>query len=197
MPSFQEAEPLAIQAEVSIHSWDIAPWIGLATVDGCCTIVKVSLRSRCLHLVPRTKQEWTLPDKTCGDSSSLQLPAVLEGFLANAVLCCECGRVTGQAGVCVRVGKVGARNRLPPPQQITWPADCSSPFAREALGQESSQKVGDTSYSGSVTLLWLAGTPRDECVGGSLFWYLCCVLQAELLGFLCRLSLMLLARPCM
>lgn len=74
--------------------------------------------------VLRAKQEWTLLDEMYGDSSLLQLPAVLEGFLANAVLCCECGHVTGQAGGCV--GKVGgARSRLPPPQQITWPAACS------------------------------------------------------------------------
>lgn len=74
-------------------------------------------------LVLRAEQEWTFPDEMYGDSSSLQLPTVLEDFLAHAVPCCEYGHITGQAGGCV--GKVGARNRLPPPQQMTWPAACS------------------------------------------------------------------------
>lgn len=64
-----------------------------------------------------------------GDSSSLLLPAVLEGFLANAVPCCECGLIPGQGGG--SEGRVGARDGLPPPQQIPWPAACSWPFARE------------------------------------------------------------------
>lgn len=46
-----------------------------------------------------------------------------KAFLANAVTCCEYGHITGQTGQCVR--KVGARNGLPPPQQIAWTVACS------------------------------------------------------------------------
>lgn len=157
MPILQEAEPLARQREIGILSLGRVGNSGWILQNNSDEPECVGRGARALVL--RAKQEWTLPDKMYGDSSSLQLPAVLEGFLANAVPCCECGHITGQAGGCV--GKVGARNRLPPPQQITWPAACSWPFARDTLGQESSQKVGDVSYSVSVTLPWLAGTPRD------------------------------------
>lgn len=110
----QGAESLAGQSEVGIRSRDIG---SLGRFDSSRWILQnnsgepACVGQGMLALVLWAKQEWTLPDKMYGNSSSLQLPAVLKGFLANAVPCCECGHIT-RPGWGMR-GKGGCQEQAP------------------------------------------------------------------------------------
>lgn len=124
-------------------------------------------------LVLRAQQEWTFPDKMYRDSNLL-VTSCLRGLFG-----CDVGGVWEWWVP----RTVSHHHRKLPGLQ---PAP--SPLQEITLGQGSSQKSGRLSYSGSMTLPWLAGTPRDLWVGVNLFLYLCVCSKQKLLWFTCHLS---------
>lgn len=156
VPILQETELLARKPEVDIHSRDVACWGGLATVDGYCRMTEVSLSVwvKALALWCRGPSKSRLCQMRCMETavhSCYQL-----SWRAFWLMLCHVVNVVSYQG---RVGGV-REGWVPGTGSHHHSKFPGLPPAPGPL-QESSQKVGDVSYSGSVTLPWLAGTPRD------------------------------------